>query len=46
MCQDKDCCCGKPEELKTTPDECTAEQINKCHGDVDGHPCEKPAEDK
>lgn len=46
MCEDKGCCCGNPEELKSTPAECTDEQISKCHGDVDEHPCEKPAEDK
>ena len=31
--------CQKPEELKTTPSECSAEQIKKCHGDVEEHPC-------
>lgn len=46
MCQDKDCGCEHPEELKSTPAECTAEQIRKCHGDTDGHPCVQPAEDK
>ena len=43
MCEKK-ACCKKPEELKTKPEECTPEQIKKCHGDVEEHPCEKKAE--
>jgi len=38
--------CQKPEELKgqaQKPEECSPEQIEKCHGDVEGHPCEEPA---
>jgi len=31
--------CQKPEELKAKPEECTPEQITKCHGDVPEHPC-------
>ena len=31
--------CEKPEELKGKPQECSAEQIRKCHGDVKKHPC-------
>jgi len=31
--------CRKPEELKGTPEECSPEQIRKCHGDVARHPC-------
>jgi DNA-binding transcriptional ArsR family regulator len=31
--------CQKPEELKAKPEECTPEQIKKCHGDVPEHPC-------
>jgi len=36
--------CQKPEELKGKPEECSPEQIRKCHGDVKQHPClaEKP----
>jgi hypothetical protein len=37
--------CEKPERLEGTPEECTPEQIRKCHGDVDEHPCtQKPGE--
>ena len=37
-------CCGKtkcerPKDLKGKPEECSAEQIKKCHGDVKEHPC-------
>jgi ArsR family transcriptional regulator len=32
--------CQKPENLKGKPEECTPEQIKKCHGDVRNHPCE------
>jgi len=44
MCDKNKCACQKPENLKTKPEECSAEQIRKCHGDVKEHPCEKPAE--
>jgi len=30
--------CEKPENLKTKPEECTPEQIDECHGDVEEHP--------
>jgi hypothetical protein len=32
--------CQKPEELKGKPQDCSPEQIRKCHGDVAEHPCE------
>ncbi|MFW6169986.1 MAG: hypothetical protein ACODAD_05810 [Planctomycetota bacterium] len=38
-------CCEKPEELKGKPEECTPEQIRKCHGDAREHPCESDADD-
>jgi len=38
MCQD---CCRQPENLKDKPENCTFEQIKKCHGDSPGHPCSK-----
>jgi hypothetical protein len=38
MCDPKEKC-EKPENLKTTPEECTPEQIKKCHGEAKGHPC-------
>ena len=38
MCDSQDKC-EKPENLKTTPDECAPEQIKKCHGDAAEHPC-------
>ncbi len=31
--------CQKPQELKGKPEECSLEQIEKCHGKGDGHPC-------
>lgn len=32
--------CQKPENLKETPEDCSPEQIKKCHGEqVDEHPC-------
>lgn len=33
--------CIRPENLKSTPDKCTPEQIKKCHGDDKTHGCEK-----
>ena len=38
MCE-KDKCCEKPENLKGKPEDCTPEQIEKCHGKRDKHPC-------
>jgi len=53
MCcpEDKRKGCQKPENLKTTPQECTPEQIRKCHGDAAEHPCTgdgagRPAEER
>lgn len=37
MCE---CCCQQPQKLKGKPEECTAEQIRECHGEVKDHPCE------
>ena len=37
MCKD---CGQQPDRLKGKPEECTPEQIRKCHGDVKKHPCE------
>jgi len=37
------CCeskCQKPENLKGKPEDCTSEQIRKCHGDEARHPCQ------
>ena len=34
--------CERPEELKGKPEECSPEQIRKCHGDAAGHPCVEP----
>jgi hypothetical protein len=31
--------CQKPEELKGKPEECSTEQIKKCHGEAPEHPC-------
>ena len=41
MCQDHKHGCQKPDELKDKPEECTNEQIKKCHGDAKDHPCTK-----
>jgi DNA-binding transcriptional ArsR family regulator len=38
MCKD---CCEHPEKLKGTPEECSEEQINECHGDTKDHPCKE-----
>jgi len=38
MCE-KDKCCQKPDQLKGKPRDCSLEQIMKCHGDVNEHPC-------
>lgn len=36
--------CQKPKHLIGKPEECSPEQIKKCHGDAKEHPCaDKPA---
>jgi len=45
MCKGKKGC-QKPEELKDAPDECSPEQIRKCHGDAAQHPCTTPGCEK
>jgi hypothetical protein len=37
--------CQKPEQLKGTPQDCTPEQVKKCHGADKKHPC-APAKQK
>ena len=40
MCPDgKDQGCEKPENLKGKPQECSPDQVRKCHGDAKTHPC-------
>ena len=48
MCEKENSGCQKPENLKGRPEDCSPEQIRKCHGDVKEHPCVKAdkAEDK
>ena len=41
MCE---CCndekkCERPDQLKGKPEDCSPEQIRKCHGDDPSHPC-------
>ena len=38
MCEGKKGC-QKPENLTGRPEECSPEQIKKCHGDEKDHPC-------
>ena len=33
-----DCKCKDPKQLKDKPENCTPEQIEKCHGKKGGHP--------
>ena len=42
MCDQKQGCC-KPKECKDKPEDCSSEQIKKCHGDEKGHPCTEAA---
>jgi len=44
-CSEKEGGCQCPEELKGKPEECTPEQIEKCHGKGAEHPC-IPQEEK
>jgi hypothetical protein len=36
MCKEN---CQFPERLKGRPGKCTPEQIKKCHGETNEHPC-------
>lgn len=47
MCAEKQKC-ERPQDLKSKPQECSPEQIRKCHGDVKAHPClsQAPRESK
>ena len=38
MCEGKNGC-QKPKELIGKPEDCSPEQIEKCHGDLKEHPC-------
>jgi len=38
--------CEKPENLKTTPEKCTPEQIRGCHGEVEDHSCVEEQKNK
>ena len=42
MCDQKKGC-QKPSELRGKPQECSPEQVRKCHGDSKKHPCETKA---
>lgn len=44
MCDKEKCQCQKPENLKTKPEDCSPQQIRKCHGDVEKHPCVEAGE--
>jgi len=39
MCSKKEEGCRRPKDLKGKPENCSPEQIRKCHGDAQGHPC-------
>ena len=38
-CNDKKQGCQKPQNLKGKPQDCTAKQIEKCHGKGKDHSC-------
>jgi len=38
-CTENKAGCQCPEELKGKPEDCTPEQIEKCHGTSGDHPC-------
>ncbi len=46
MCDGQEGCCCNPDAQKEKPEECPPKQTKECHGDVEEHPCETPAEDK
>jgi hypothetical protein len=47
MCDEKQSeGCRKPDNLKGKPQDCSPEQIRRCHGDAPNHPCCDPPADK
>jgi hypothetical protein len=42
-CNERQEGCQKPENLTVKPADCTPEQICKCHGDAQDHPCVETA---
>ena len=42
MCE-KGKCCQEPEQLHGKREDCSPEQIAKCHDDVKEHPCLPPS---
>ncbi len=49
MCRkhsNQNCCCEQPENLKEKPEQCTEEQIRKCHGETKHHSCTERKEKK
>lgn len=45
MTDQKKCCCQNPEIAKQDPKECSPEQVQQCHGEVNADPCEGEGED-
>lgn len=43
MCEGKTSC-QRPKNLMNKPEDCSVEQIKKCHGEVKEHPCNKKIE--
>jgi len=41
MCCEEKEGCRAPENLTGKPEDCSPEQIRKCHGDAQEHPCAK-----
>ncbi len=46
MCKECGCNCQNPDELVASPQECTAEQIESCHGTSNNHPYVKHLQKK
>jgi hypothetical protein len=38
--------CQRPEELIGKPEDCSPDQIRKCHGEVKDHPCAPEKKEK
>jgi len=38
-CNDKKQGCQSPKNLKGRAEDCTPQQVRKCHGDAQEHPC-------
>lgn len=43
MCEK--CGCTNPDKQEEKPEECAPEQVEECHPEAEGHPCEQKTDE-